>query len=496
MRLVVDSVRTRAEDLSSEERDFLLGYLTFDNGAGRFSGVPTFCLFDEGLDTFPSGFALSAAKAASKAGFSVELDQSPWFDSLAPEDPGADLRWLDVLQTEAVRRSIDRGRGILWAGTGFGKTEVFVGLVRAVPGKWLYVAHRSGLAAQTADRWDRRTREHGVDESPAGRVYEGALAPSERVTCCSLSTLYAMLRRGPKAFSALVEGVVGLFVDEAHVAPAESFHAVVRNVPAARRIGASGTPLDRTDRRSSIAVGALGTVIFRVRTSKLVETGRVPKTKLTMVAVHQLPKDRLDDWKRVESTLVNRSAKRNAALTDIAKRAALPAFLFVKSLAHGRDMVKRLAKVGLRAEFVWGKLSLQARSRKVKDLVEGRLDVIVCNVVFQEGLDVPELRAVVDGAGQASVIACLQKLGRGLRVEKDAAGNVVEGGDEVEFWDVFDVGSRFLERRSKARRKAYLDEGHVVRVENEDLLALCGEDVSPKKEFEDELVERPRVSET
>jgi superfamily II DNA or RNA helicase len=113
-----------------------------------------------------------------------------------------------------------------------------------------------------------------------------------------------------------------------------------------------------------------------------------------------------------------------------------------------------LENAGMRTEFVWGAHETWLRSKILDRLTHDKLDVVVCSSVFQQAIDVPELRAIVNGAGGASVIATLQRLGRGTRR--------AEGKDSFELWDIVDRGNRWLERHSRERIRAYEGEGYTV----------------------------------
>jgi superfamily II DNA or RNA helicase len=75
------------------------------------------------------------------------------------------------------------------------------------------------------------------------------------------------------------------------------------------------------------------------------------------------------------------------------------------------------------------------------------------------------LRSVINAAGGKSTIATLQRAGRGMRVDRDIAGNVKDGGDEFEVWDIYDRGNAWLEKHAKARVKSYQIEGHEVLIQ-------------------------------
>ena len=458
MRIDVGVVTARVVDATIEERSWVREYLTFPDKNARFtpSGKPK-SMYGI-MDNFPAGMVDLVVKRAPEEGYKVEvLDRTSPVPPLPAEE--VDLGWLREDQALAVKIALQRRRGILHLPTSFGKTEVAVGLVRAVPAPWLLIVHRTTLARQAAERFERRSAEHGVDLGRVGIIGDGQWTEGERFTCATFQSLYAALKKGDPRARSLLERVRGLIVDEAHTLPSETFYATANAVKRADyRIGLSGTPLARGDRRSVLAIAAMGPVIYRVRTSVLVESGQAAKSKIRMVEVEQ--GSGAATWASVYNTLVVKSEKRNKALVGAALRAEKPALLFVKEIAHGRLLEKMLLRAGMRSAFVYGGHSEDGRDVAIDRLVRADLDVLVCSNIFQEGVDIPCLRSVINGAGGRSTIAALQRLGRGMRVERDAQGNVTK--DTFELWDVFDRGNSWMERASRERRAAYTKEGHAV----------------------------------
>ena len=178
-------------------------------------------------------------------------------------------------------------------------------------------------------------------------------------------------------------------------------------------------------------------------------------------------------WSSAYTGLVVKSKKRNAVIADNALRAEKPGLLFVQHVEHGKQLVKDLAAAGVRAEFVWGTHSLAWRRSHIKRLIQGHFDILVCSTIFNEGIDIPELRSIVLGAGGKSVIAALQRAGRGMRVDRKADGTVREGGDAFEVWDIYDVGNKWTERHAKERLGAYQGEGYQTFIEPESVASFA-----------------------
>lgn len=453
MKIHVGNTHARVE-CSKDESRWLWDYLAFEDARLSYlqrqhrARDDRVRMWHPARRTFPAGFCGMVERAAQTEGLPIEVVDERSVPCL--RDAAADLSWLRDYQVESVRRAVRHRRGILWLPTAAGKTEIAVGLARVLPCSWLVLVHRAQLMHQAADRFEERTGE------TAGRVGD-AVWQESRFTVATFQTLAAALKANKRDGLQLLQAAEGLVVDESHTLPADSFWRVAMSTHSAYwRIGMSGTPLARGDRRSVLTIGALGPVIHRVRPSVLIDRGVLAEPCIRMVPVGSTVQR--PTFQGVYGEAVVRGAQRNAALIDVARVAAKPAFLFVKQINHGRGLLKRLLNAGIRAEFVWGQKATPQRQAAIERLVRGDADVLVCSAVFQEGVDVPGLRSVINGAGGRSVIAALQRIGRGMRVAQD-------GGDEAkrfEVWDIADRGNKMLERHARSRAKAYEREGYAV----------------------------------
>ncbi len=437
------------------DRAWLIDYLSFDDPKARYTANKDkkISLYIDKANRFPSGLLPMVMKAAPDEGIKIDL-----IDARLPpcgEDPTADLAWLRDYQLETVLVACRRKRGILWLPTGAGKTEIIVALTRRLPCNWLALVHRSQLADDIAARYEKR--------SPglvAGRILEGDADIPEDATlvAATFQTLVNWLKRDHedplyRQAKELLAWAQGLIIDETHVLPADTFYSVAMSTTNAYfRFGLSGTPLARGDRKSLLALAALARPTVRL---------------ITVTQCSKRP-----TWQGVYGECVVKGAARNAALVAISKRATAPAFLFVQQVEHGKDLAKRLTNAGIPSEFVWGSHSLAYRKSLIRRLVQGHFEVLVCSSVFQEGIDVPELRSVIVGSGGKSIIATLQRLGRGMRVDRKTDGSVREGGDRFEVYDIADKGNKWLERHARGRLNAYTAEGFETFIEAEGTASL------------------------
>lgn len=407
---------------------------------------------------FGSGVLPLVVEAAGRAGVALGLEDVR-SGAPRPYDPRADVSWLRAYQDRAARALAEAGyeRGVCKAPTGSGKTELVVAMTRLVPcDNWLMLVHRAGLAEQAAQRYLRRTGE------VAGTFVSGEWRPGTcNLTTATFQALQATARKHPAKLRRLVEAVDGVMVDEVH---AQASPANLRTtqvfVNARRRYGFSATPMHRGDVSALKVMAATGPVLVDITYGELLRAGAIvrPVVRMVRLAQDELAWSTERDWREVYTRLIVRSRRRNMLLADMADRCAKPCLLFVDELDHVGFMLRHLQMSGLRAGVVHGGHAQAQRNEALRALVGGDLDVVVCTTVFQEGIDVPELRGVVVGCAKSSSVACLQRVGRGMRPSADKS--------EFEVWDVYDQGQEWLEAHSAQRACALRDEGLDVLVED------------------------------
>lgn len=473
MRVRVENTRAKVIEATAEELDWLDQYLCFEDKArffaakrSRYSKVnPNLYLLDKRNNTFPSGLVSLVQRAVIKDEIDVELLDAR--KSVCTWDADADLDWLYDYQFDCVWVCLEKGNGICQLPTGAGKTEIMVGLALGLPCHWLFIVHRTNLMHQAAERWRERT---GLD---CGIVGEGEFRPDPngRLTCCSFQTLELGLngRKATKKRKAippdprvkkLLGDGEGLLIDECHTCAAETFMKVAMSTRRARyRLGFSGTPLERGDRRSVYAVAVLGPIIYIIEEEFLIQRGVLARPIIRAVRCGQ--ECNAKNWQKAYSQLIVSSKIRNSIVVKMAMRAAQPMLVFCKEVAHGKYLCDMLNKAGIRAEFQWGEKKTPQREAAVKRLRYGEIDAIVCSVIFQEGVDIPELAAVVNGAGMLSTIATLQRMGRGMRSDHGRK-------ETFEVWDIKDEGNRFMARHANGRLGAYRKRGHPVELMREE----------------------------
>lgn len=407
-------------------------------------------------DCMPVGLMASVCSSAREAGLPLTVEDR----RVRPCEPdlSADLSWLRDYQLAALEPMRRRmSRGIIKAPTGSGKSECAIGLTRLLPCEWVMLVHRIDLVEQFAQRYLKRTGER-AGSFTEGRWRQGTC----NLTCASFQSVYSTLSRRDAAGSRaglteLLEKAQGLLVDESHAQAADTLFAVTQAFESAYyRFGMSGTPLSREDKDSLRTIGALGPLIHRVPTQVLIDRGVLSHARIRMLKLDQGSPE--TTWRGVHKELVLKSAARNRLVVEMCKQAEKPCLTFVGQVKHGSELARQVQATGIKAAFTNGKDPLEKRQRKIRELVQGGTEVLLCTGIFQEGIDIPELRSVVNAAGGQSEVATIQRLGRGMRTCAE------EGKDTFEMWDVLDGGQKWLARHALARKSSYESEGHEVEV--------------------------------
>ena len=487
MRIELGNIHATVIDASDDDYAWLYDYLSFEDSKSKFvrgrDGSVKFNANAKKLsmlqvdDTFPTGLVGKVKRAALKKGMHIPIIDRraapcvplDWQAAvvntalLVPDGKGGVKPWLHDFQQAAVDKAILKTRGILDMPTGAGKTETACGIaMRLGHTNTLFVAPEADLMHNAARRWEKRA---GIE---SGRIGDGYLKPVDGFTAATFQTLAARIRSGDKDILEYLATVGCVIFDECHTLPADEFYRTAMQIPAYWRIGMSGTPLARGDRKSLFSIAATGSIIYKVETQLLIERGFIAKPHIQMIR-HQQDFE-ASGWQAGERQGIVESASRNRLAVQLALNIPKPGLVFVKLKKHGILLEKMMKKAGLKAEFLWGEKNITQRDEAIKRLQDGDLDVIIASVIFQTGTDIPEVKSMVIACGGKSEIATLQRIGRGMRIVRDPeTGEVLK--DEFHVKDIFDTeprqhagqtGNRWNANHSRERFKAYAGVGHEV----------------------------------
>ena len=319
---------------------------------------------------------------------------------------------------DATRAAGNRA-GLVVLGTGLGKT--FLSAFDSLPyRRVLFVAHREEILGQ-AMRTFRRVRPEATLGLYTGRSRD-AIADVVFASVQTLSKARHLESFGAHAFDYIV-------VDEFHHATAATYRRLLAFFHPAFLLGLTATP-ERSD--GGDLLGLCGeNLVYRCDFPEGIRRGL-----LSPFAYWGVPDDvdyrnipwrngRFDD-RELEAALAIESRAQNA-MEQFRKRGGGRTFGFCCSTRHADFMRDFFLGRGVKAASVHSdSLSSDPRARSLERLAAGELDVVFSVDMFNEGVDVPEVDAVLLLRPTASRVIWLQQFGRGLRAREGKTLQVID----------------------------------------------------------------------
>ena len=246
-------------------------------------------------------------------------------------------------------------------------------------------------------------------EEASSRACKRSLNP---VIASVLSLQGSRLRSWPRdAFHLIV-------TDECHHAEATSYQKIYEHFTDARsHIGVTAT-VDRHDGKSLLKTYPDG-ILYSYSLLDAVSDGWLVRPKAIRLGIRpDLRRCRVIAGDFVASELgvaisSHLSTIAESIRAEIGRRRTI---VFTPTIASARALADQLQVVGLQAEAVWG--SHPDRDRIIARFRSGDTQVIANVAVLGEGLDVPEVEAVVLCRPTQSRSLYAQMIGRGLRLAK------------------------------------------------------------------------------
>jgi len=363
-------------------------------------------------------------------------------------------------QFRAAEVMLERHRGILWLATNAGKTLIAIAVTRALGQPTLFLVHRRSLMHQTAKEFKRL-----LPDCDIGTIGDAIWKPGD-ITIATIQTLSGRFSKSgfryipSKELKEFLDKQKVLFFDECHrTATSLGVRTIGDYCGAPYRFGLSGTPIYKSDLDSITLMGATGPVLARVTNQELIVGGYSAEPLVYMLDVPQGPKVcPSQKWRRAYEMGIMENPERTDLILKILKASAglgLPAVVIVKRIQHGEELTQSCLGSGLRAAFLSGQDPTPRRDAVMAEFGK-TLDVIVASTIFEEGLNIPQMRVLVLAGGGKSERAVLQSVGRVLR-------RSTEEQHEIAYvFDFIDNGNSYILGHTQDRLKHYRAEGFKI----------------------------------
>jgi superfamily II DNA or RNA helicase/HKD family nuclease len=370
-------------------------------------------------DPDDAGHRQALAEALGRESFGGDAAVPVSFFDLQPK-----TYQLDMLEQLTTERAHGRRRNLLVAATGTGKTVVAAFDYRrtcAAEGgrpRLLFVAHREEILRQAL-----RTYREVLRDPEFGEVLAGGVEPARFdhlfATIDSVASRDLVDRLGADHWHTVV-------VDECHRLAAERFHAFATQVRPHMLLGLTATP-ERSD-------GQPITRYFDPRPdgSPAVELRLWHALDLQLLAPFEyyacddvtdfssVPWDKPGERSAIDQLVTGNHVRARLVVNEWRRLAAdvrrSRALVFCVSVAHAQFMADWLNRAGLPSACVVGESPADERRRAPQRLASGELCALVTVDLYNEGVDLPAVDALLLLRPTQSPVLFQQQIGRGLRL--------------------------------------------------------------------------------
>lgn len=387
----------------------------------HWDGTKSF--FDRRSKRFMTGFLPRVLAAFKADGIPFELVSAmakPVGAEITGEIPSLFGITLRDYQIRAINDFFRHKRGVAKLATGAGKTEVAIAITAKAGVPTIFLTHRVNLLHQTAERFKKRLP-HLANK--IGIIGNGDCNPNF-ITIATVQTLHGFIKKDPHATHDMLSQFKLLIIDEAHRSGSKQFYETAQFCSNAHlRLALTATPFMKGNEEEDMYLeGITGGIITSISAGELIEAGVLAKPFFRFIPVDTPLRQRLTNWRDIYELGVVKNVARNKIvvqqtmkLVEMEKKT----LVIVHEVTHGKILEKVMRDMGINAEYIDGRNTFTERERALKKLSSGRLDVIICTNIFDEGVDAGEIGAVVLAAGCKSAPALFQRTGRAVRRKEE-----------------------------------------------------------------------------
>jgi len=242
-----------------------------------------------------------------------------------------------------------------------------------------------------------------------------------------------------------------LFIfDECQYAASETLQFLHRaSTSAKHRFLLSGTPW--RDTGDDILIEAVsGPKFCDVNATKLIKMDYLVPPDIHFINVPVM-RNVGKNYHEVYKNYIVENDDRNQLILKAARKlvnAGKKVLILVVRVQHGKALQEMIEKE-FSVNFLDGAKSTKIRLGAIQDMKDGKTQVLIASKIFDQGIDIPELDALIlAGSGKSSGRA-LQRIGRVIRKAPNKTKAIV-----VEFFD----NCKYLRDHSEARIKVYKSE--------------------------------------
>jgi len=409
--------------------------LTYRKSFGKWEKPES--LYNPHTKSFPVGLIPRVKSLLNSKGYRVRIIDEREIKGVEINATWNEKYQLRKYQQKALKKALKRNMGVLALPVGSGKTIIGLRLIYELNLSTLIIVHTKELLYQWADNIREvlgiepgLVGDNNWDERP--------------VTVAMIQTL---LSRG---VDKLQKPYAVLLFDECHrTSAAEKFYELGISLTQKLRFGLSATPWRRIRGEELKIEGIVGPIIYEIKAEDLIKEKFLAKPRFMIIEYESSMPPLAERYKELYEEIIMENKERNKAIVGIAYKLAKRGhrvLIDVKRIEHGKILIEMFKKKGIKAEF----LSSQSPNRWeiFEKFKNGEISVLI-STLLKEGVDIPEISAIILAGGGKSDIMTIQTIGRALRPKGGSHAVIVDVKDDDPL-----LFTHFIERQ-KALKQYY-----------------------------------------
>lgn len=373
-------------------------------------------------------------------------------------------------QTKTVERSLAAQRGIIKVATGGGKT-VIASMIIAELGvaPTIFYVTSTDLLKQAYEEVSKFVWMQGKPQK-IGRV-GGGYKDIQNITIMTVQTAVRALDAEytkfddeddddktdvtdiKRSIAELIRSAKLCICDEVQHWAADTCQVIADNSLSCRwRYGLSATPY--RDKGDDILIEAcFGKQIVDIPASWLIKNDYLVKPYIAFVPIKNLKGQKFGNYQTTYKQGLVENEFRNDWISRIAealKEQGRTTLILVQQILHGEDLERRIPN----SVFIHGSHSKGVRANHIDLMKSGHASVTISSSIFDEGIDVKPLDALILAGGGKSPTRALQRVGRVIR-----QFTYPDGRKKKDAY-VYDINDhiKYLSDHAKERRRIYRSE--------------------------------------
>lgn len=364
-------------------------------------------------------------------------------------------------QEDALKAAVENERGIIRMGTGSGKTLLAAMIAAHYNLPTMFYVVGKDLLYQFHKEMSE------ILDCKIGIIGDGH-CEIEKFNVCSIWTaitsfglnqkvslddedwspeVFEIGKKEKQLIKNAIEGVQVAIYDEAHFLATDTIQSIYKAGKKCRYLfGLSGTDW-RDDGADLLLESVCGPRIYNMPSSKLIEGGFLVPANIVLYDVPRLTGEVPNNYHSIYSQYITNNEIRNQLIADAARKLiekGRRVLILVRYINHGNTLSQMLSDIPL--FFVNGDVDGETRIQVKKSFEAGELKCLIASSVFDIGVDIPCLDALILGGGGKSTVRALQRIGRVIRWF-DGKGNAIV----VDFFD----NIKYLDKHSAIRISVY-----------------------------------------